>query len=93
MAAPSSSVPSPLNWEAAPAKVALVQGAKGATERFRYQQVLDSQPTSPIGARAARSAFPSHVTQILSKLTQNGLVYKNRHGRYSFAVPLLGENR
>jgi hypothetical protein len=33
---------------------------------------------------------PSHVNQILVKLSENGLVYKNRHGRYSFAVPLLG---
>lgn len=33
---------------------------------------------------------PSHVNQILVKLCDAGLVYKNRHGRYSFAVPLLG---
>lgn len=33
----------------------------------------------------------SHVNQILGKLADNGLVYKNRHGKYSFAVPLLGQ--
>jgi hypothetical protein len=33
----------------------------------------------------------SHVNQILAKLADSGLVYKNRHGRYSFAVPLLGD--
>ena len=33
---------------------------------------------------------PSHVNQMFSALGDNGLVYKNRHGRYSFAVPLLG---
>lgn len=32
----------------------------------------------------------SHVNQMLVTLTNNGLVFKNRHGRYSFAVPLLG---
>lgn len=32
----------------------------------------------------------SHVTQMLSGLGAAGLVYKNRHGRYSFAVPLMG---
>ncbi|MDE0153511.1 MAG: AAA family ATPase [Gammaproteobacteria bacterium] len=32
----------------------------------------------------------SHVHQMLAKLTSQGLVYKNRYGRYSFAVPLLG---
>ena len=32
----------------------------------------------------------SHVNQMLVALAAQGLVYKNRHGRYSFAVPLLG---
>ena len=34
---------------------------------------------------------PSHVNQMLVKLSDSGLVYKNRHGKYSFAVPLLGQ--
>lgn len=34
---------------------------------------------------------PSQVNQMLSKLSDQGLVYKNRFGKYSFAVPLLGE--
>lgn len=33
----------------------------------------------------------SHVNQMLSALTKSGLVYKNRHGRYSFAVPLMAD--
>ena len=32
----------------------------------------------------------SHVSQMLSALCDAGLLYKNRHGKYSFAVPLLG---
>ena len=32
----------------------------------------------------------SHVNQMLSTLADKGLIYKNRHGKYSFAVPLLG---
>lgn len=32
---------------------------------------------------------PSHVNQMLVSLSGQGLVYKNRFGRYSFAVPLL----
>ncbi len=31
----------------------------------------------------------SHVNQMLAFLSAAGLVYKNRHGKYSFAVPLL----
>ena len=34
---------------------------------------------------------PSHATQILSALLEKGLVYRNRHGKYSFAVPLMGD--
>jgi hypothetical protein len=33
----------------------------------------------------------SHISQMLLKLSDSGLVYKNRHGKYSFAVPLLGQ--
>lgn len=33
----------------------------------------------------------SHINQMLASLTESGLVYKNRHGKYSFAVPLLGQ--
>lgn len=32
----------------------------------------------------------SHVNQMLSTLTEAGLVYKNRWGKYSLAVPLMG---
>ena len=33
----------------------------------------------------------SHVNQMLVTLCDQGLVFKNRHGKYSFAIPLLGE--
>jgi AAA ATPase domain len=32
----------------------------------------------------------SQVSQMFAKLAEAGLIYKNRHGRHSFAVPLLG---
>lgn len=32
----------------------------------------------------------SHINQMLTALSKQGLVFKNRHGKYSFAVPLLG---
>jgi len=34
---------------------------------------------------------PSQISQMFSKLSDAGLVYKNRHGKYVFAVPLLGQ--
>lgn len=33
---------------------------------------------------------PSHANQMLASLSERGMIYKNRLGRYSFAVPLLG---
>jgi len=33
----------------------------------------------------------SHVNQMLTTLSNHGLVFKNRHGRYSLAVPLLNK--
>ena len=33
---------------------------------------------------------PSHANQMLASLTERGMIYKNRLGKYSFAVPLLG---
>lgn len=33
----------------------------------------------------------SHVNQMLGSLVAAGLIFKNRHGRYAFAVPLLSK--
>jgi hypothetical protein len=37
-----------------------------------------------------KSFSPSHANQMLANLTERGMIYKNRIGKYSFAVPLLG---
>jgi AAA+ ATPase superfamily predicted ATPase len=55
-------------------------------DEFTVQEIVEESH------RSLKKPFSaSHVNQILAKLAENGLVYKNRHGRYSFAVPLLGE--
>lgn len=42
------------------------------------------------GSAALSKPFSaSHINQMLLNLAAQGLVFKNRHGRYSFAVPLL----
>ncbi len=52
---------------------------------FTVQEVVEN-------SRNLKTPFGnSHVNQMLSHLTESGLIYKNRHGKYSFAVPLLGE--
>ncbi|MBI3568895.1 MAG: ATP-binding protein [Gemmatimonadetes bacterium] len=52
---------------------------------FTVQEIVEKSQQE-----LAKPFSNSHVSQILSALTEHGLVYKNRHGKYSFAVPLLG---
>jgi hypothetical protein len=55
----------------------------------------DEFSVSEIVAKSKESGLKpfssSHVNQMLSTLSENGLVYKNRYGKYAFAAPLLGE--
>lgn len=53
-------------------------------KEFTVQEVVEK--SNEIGEKPFSS---SHTNQMLSKLSDAGLVYKNRHGKYSFAVPLM----
>ena len=53
----------------------------------RFLQVQEVSEQSK--ALLEKPFSPSHINQMLSTLASAGLIYKNRHGRYSFAVPLL----
>ena len=54
-------------------------------EEFTVQEVVGASK------RVLDKPFSSsHINQMLVTLASQGLVYKNRHGKYSFAVPLLG---
>jgi len=55
-------------------------------DQFTVQEVVDQSRTL-----LAKPFSSSHTNQMLVSLGKAGLVYKNRHGRYSFAVPLLGQ--
>jgi len=54
-------------------------------DEFTVQEVVEE------AQKSEKPFSSSHVNQMLSTLTNMGLVYKNRHGKYSFAVPLLGQ--
>lgn len=56
-------------------------------EEFTVQDVVESDANKI----QKKSFSSSHVNQILGNLIESGLVYKNRHGRYALAVPLLGD--
>lgn len=63
--------------------VALVLQDKDDQE-FTVQEVVERSKES-----AAKPFSSSHVNQMLASLSATGLVYKNRHGKYLLAVPLL----
>lgn len=66
--------------------LAVVSYLKDCDNEFSVQEVVSKSK------ELLEKAFSSsHANQMLSKLSEYGLVYKNRYGKYSFAVPLLGD--
>jgi hypothetical protein len=59
---------------------------KGDSE-FAVQEIVESETNQAL----EKPFSSSHVNQMLVTLSDAGLTYKNRHGKYSFAVPLLGD--
>jgi hypothetical protein len=53
---------------------------------FTVQEIIEH----PANVLQERPFTNSHVNQMLATLADSGLIYKNRHGKYSFAVPLMG---
>lgn len=64
--------------------LSIIATLEDADDEFTVQEIVTASKTmaKPFGA--------SHVNQMLATLSDTGLVYKNRHGKYAFAVPLLG---
>jgi hypothetical protein len=57
-----------------------------AVTEFTVQEIVD------LSKKIANKPFSnSHVNQMLLSLFKAGLIYKNRYGKYSFAVPLINE--
>lgn len=56
-------------------------------DEFTVQEIVASVENQD----SAKPFTNSHVNQMLASLAEAGLVYRNRHGKYSFAVPLLAE--
>ncbi len=53
---------------------------------FSVQEIVELA-----GALPVKEFSPSHASQILAALIDAGIVFRNRHGKYSFAIPLLGD--
>jgi len=63
----------------------IIAGLPNADDEFTVQDVVEE------AKKSERPFSASHVSQMLVSLTNSGLVYKNRYGKYSFAVPLLAQ--
>ena len=54
-------------------------------EEFTIQELTEATERLLV-----KSFSSSNANQMLGSLTERGMIYKNRFGKYSFAVPLLG---
>ena len=64
----------------------IIAQLENSEEEFSVQDIVELSKNN-IG----KPFSSSHVNQMLSFLSTVGLIYKNRFGKYSFAVPLLGQ--
>jgi hypothetical protein len=63
----------------------IVANLDHSNEEFTIQELVEK------GKQLLTKTFsPSHANQMLASLAERGMIYKNRLGKYSFAVPLLG---
>jgi len=65
--------------------LSVIARLESCDDEFTVQEVVEESRRS-----LDKPFSSSHVSQMLVTLSAQGLVYKNRHGKYSFAVPLLG---
>lgn len=66
--------------------MAVIASLPTCDDEFTTQEVSDRSKKT-----LSKGFSPSHVNQMLASLGDQGLVYKNRYGKYSFAVPLFGD--
>jgi len=62
----------------------VIAGLDSAGTEFTVQKI--AAKSAQVGGKVFS---PSHVNQMLAALAGNGLLYKNRHGKYCFAVPMF----
>jgi hypothetical protein len=63
----------------------VVANLNRSDEEFTIQELVEK-----CTRLLAKGFSPSHANQMLAILAERGLIYKNRMGQYSFAVPLMG---
>jgi hypothetical protein len=63
----------------------IIAESRNSVGEFAVQDVVEASKA------LAKSFSASHVNQMLNTMIEGGIIYRNRHGRYSFAVPLLDQ--
>jgi len=64
--------------------LSIIAKLENSDSEFSVQEIVD------LSKNISEKPFTnSHINQMLNNLTVSGLVYKNRRGKYSFAVPLF----
>lgn len=62
----------------------VIASLPNAEDEFSVQEIVENSKTT-----GEKPFSGSHVNQMLGSLVTAGLIFKNRHGKYAFAVPLL----
>jgi hypothetical protein len=66
--------------------VTMISQLPNASTEFSVKDVLESPAIDGV-----KKFSPSHATQMLNSLNKHGIVYRNRYGKYRFAVPLMAD--
>jgi AAA ATPase domain len=66
--------------------LAIIARLPTSSEEFTIQEVVSESKNGP-----GKPFSPSHANRMLALLAERGLVYKGRHGKYCFAVPLMDQ--
>ncbi|WP_199866072.1 ATP-binding protein [Methylobacterium sp. Leaf361] len=62
----------------------VIANLENADGEFTVQEIVEASHVLSM-----KGFGSSHVNQMLSTLNSSGVIYKNRHGKYSFAVPMM----
>ena len=67
--------------------LAVIAELPNCDSEFTVQEIVENTAN----AYSDKPFSSSHINQMLVSLSDAGLIYKNRYGKYSFAVPLLSD--
>ncbi len=67
--------------------LAVIATLEDCDNEFTVQEVVEASAKN----RSSKRFSPSHANQMLASLCEVGLVFKNRHGKYTLGVPLLAQ--